>query len=165
MKKLLALIFSAALLLCACRDASPAGTTVTEEFDGIKITVSVPDGWSYLPVRSDEIFELQHQGIQLFDGDIPEQHEMYDGEIFVAVAANGHAESYIDSLKELSENEPTEEKLTTSAGYNLKIIKTNGLPEYAVFEDIPEMCIFFDVDKSNETVAYNVINTIKIEKE
>lgn len=165
MKKIVAFTVAAALLLCACRAASPAGTEIAEEFDGIKITLSVPDGWSYLAVRSDEVFELQHQGVQLFEGDIPESPEMYDGTLFVAVAASGRAESYIESLGETSEKELAEENLVTSQGYSLRMIDADGLPVYAVFEEYPEMCIFFDLDKSAEITAYNIINTIKIEKD
>ena len=165
MKKIIAMIISTMLLLTACGEKVYAGTDIAEEFDGIKISLHMPEGWNYRAVRSDEVFELQHQGIQLFDGDIPEQKEMYDGELFVAVAANGHAESYIESLGEASEKEITEEKLVTSKGYNLRIISADGLPEYAVFEDLPEMCIFFDTDSDGLGMIYNIINTINIEKE
>ena len=164
MKKIIAFLLTAALLLCGCGEKVLAGAQITEDFDGIKISLTVPEGWNYLAVRSDEVFELQHQGIQLFDGDIPEQREMYDGKLFVAIAANGHADSYIDSLRELSAKEFTEESLTTSVGYSVKLISADGLPDYATFDDYPEMCIFFDLDGDDLTMAYNIINTIKIEK-
>lgn len=164
MKKIIAFLLAAAMLLCSCGEKVYAGTDITEDFDGVKISLHVPEGWNYLAVRSDEVFELQHQGIQLYDGDIPEQREMYGGRLFVAVAANGHAESYIDSLTELSEKEYSEESLVTSAGYGVKLISADGLPEYATFDDYPEMCIFFGIDGDSLEMAYNIINTIKIEK-
>ena len=165
MKKIIALVISAMFLLSACGEKVYAGTDIAEEFDGIKISLHMPEGWNYRAVRSDGVFELQHQGIQLFDGDIPEQKGMYDGRLFIAVAANGHAESYIDSLGETSEKDITEEKLVTSKGYNLRMISADGKPKYAAFEDLPEMCIFFDLDGDDLVMAYNIINTINIEKE
>ena len=165
MKKIIALVISAMFLLSACGEKVYAGTDIAEEFDGVKISLHMPEGWNYRAVRSDGVFELQHQGIQLFNGDIPEQKEMYDGRLFIAVAANGHAKSYIDSLGEALEKDLAEEMLVTSKGYSLRMISADGKPEYAVFEDLPEMCIFFDLDENDLAMAYNIINTISIEKE
>lgn len=142
------------------------GKRITEtSFENRTISLTLPEGWNYLTISNSEIFDLQHTGIQLFDGEIPEQREMYDGKLYIAIAASGFAKSHVDSWVDMGK-EFTEEAHITSAGDDMKLYYVDGLPEYATFDYYSEMCVFFDLNENDDLdVIFGIIDSISFEDE
>lgn len=167
MKRILVILLAAVLLLCSCGEKTPGidGESISQTFlDTYTINLTVPTGWNYLVISDSDMFELQHYGIQLFDGEIPEHPEMYDGKLYVAIAASGFAKTHIDSWVEMGKDF-IEEAYTTKAGCAMKLYYVDGLPEYATFDDYPEMCVFFDLNKDDDLdMIFGIIDSIKLER-
>lgn len=183
MKRILMLLF-ATVLLCSCGENAPY---VSNEVDGSKaevnnedysddkeknvtsisetfydriISLAIPESWNALRI-SDDIFDLQHIGIQLFEGEIPQKREMYDGKLFIAIAASGNAANYIDDYSALG-TEFIEDTYTSKSGYKMTLYYIDGLPDYATFDDYPEMCIFFDLNNSDDVdVIFEIVDSIE----
>lgn len=176
MKRILILLFAVTTLLCCCGEKSPntfddnnvpkdtvndpnpavvekepvnTGNSVIQAFDSCTISLTIPKNWNSLTISESDIFELQHIGIQLFDSEIPEQREMYDGKLFVAITASGFAKTYVDSWAEIGKDF-IEKTYTTKTGYVMKVYYVDGLPEYATFDDYSDMCVFFDLSENDE---------------
>lgn len=145
---------------------SHAGKRITEtSFENRTISLTLPEGWNYLTISNSEIFDLQHTGIQLFDGEIPEQREMYDGKLYIAIAASGFAKRHVDSWVDMGK-EFTEEAHITSAGDDMKLYYVDGLPEYATFDNYSEMCVFFNLNENDDLdVIFGIIDSISFESE
>lgn len=183
MKRLLMLLF-AAVLLCSCGENAPDVsnevdgskaevnnedysddkeknvTSISETFYDRTISLAIPESWNALRI-SDDIFDLQHIGIQLFEGKIPKQREMYDGKLFVAVAASGNAANYVDDYSALG-TEFTKDTYTSESGYKMTLYYVDGLPDYATFDDYPDMCVFFDLNSSDDMdVIFEIIDSIE----
>ena len=50
------------------------------------MSVKCPNDWNKVDIVYSDDFPQQHTGLQLFDGEIPEQPEIIDGKIFIASA-------------------------------------------------------------------------------
>lgn len=167
MKRILVILFAAVLLLCSCGEKAPGidGKSISQPFlDTYTINLTVPNGWNYLVISDSDMFELQHNGIQLFDSEIPEHPEMYDGKLYVAKAASGFAKTYVDTWIEMGKDF-TEEAHTTKSGLAMKLYYVDGLPEYATFDDYSALCVFFDLDKDDDLdMIFAILDSVKLEK-
>ena len=125
-----------------------------------KVTVKCPPDWNELAIVYSDNFPQQHTGIQLFNGKIPEQLEIIDGKIFIASATSGFADGHLKDRYSISDFESFE----TSKGYKLKIYYGNDdFPEFALFEEYPDMCIFFDIESEEEIAEIvSIVNSIEI---
>lgn len=137
--------------------------TVRYDFDGCTIGVTVLEGWNYYAVADDGIMELQHVGIQLYDGEAPEQKEMYGGKLFVAVAANGRASTHVDAWTDMG-TQFTEEAYTCESGAGMKLYYLDGRLDYATFDDYSELCVFFNLDDGDRLDdILKIVDTVKYE--
>lgn len=137
--------------------------TVRYDFDGCVIGVTVPEGWNYYVVANDGIIEPQHVGIQLYDGEVPEQKELYGGKLFVAAAANGRASTYVDSWTDMG-TPFTEEAYTTESGTGMKLYYLDGRLDYATFDDYSELCVFFNLDDDSVDEVLGIVDSIEFER-
>ncbi len=125
-----------------------------------KVSVKCPNDWNKVDIVYSDDFPQQHTGLQLFDGEIPEQLEIIDGKIFIASATSGFADGHLKDRYSISDFESFE----TSKGYKLKIYYGNDdFPEFALFEEYPDMCIFFDIESEEEIAEIvSIVNSIEI---
>lgn len=146
------------------RSTEVVGKVITEKFEDFTISVTVPESWNYFVVANDGIIEPQHVGIQLYDGEVPEQKELYGGKLFVAAAANGRAETYLGI--EVDIKTPfTMEAYTTESGRGMKLYYIDGKLEFATFDDYPEMCVFFDLNESDDlNTVFAIIDSIDFKR-
>ncbi len=146
----------------ATKETAPVMTAdsvknVARDFDGVSISVDIPVRWQSYTV---EDYGLQHVGIQIYDGEIPEQREMYGGKLFIASAASGRAQSYIESQEELGISYDVSD-YTTALGYKMKLFYRDGVLDYAAFDDFAGMCIFFDLGEQDDmSVIFRIIDSI-----
>ena len=143
MKKMIALLCAALLLAVSCALAD--GNTVVEFRDALRLNGSLPDGYSYTLINSDDSSLLGQ--IASADPDAPV--------LAVSVAFNDN-DSYIraESLKDLSEEElglirdsfgdsnVTFDTLTTASGDVLMVVRENG----AQFLDFYAVCRGYEID-------------------
>ena len=121
------------------------------------INVCCPKAWNEYCVTID----MQYMGIQLFNGEIPKQLEVLDGDIYIACATSGFADTYAYSSGYTNYDA---ESFTTENGYKLKIYYNESkLPVFATFDDYSDMCIFFSVETTEEIPEIlNIINSIEL---
>ncbi len=135
---------------------------VTRNFDIMSVSVDIPESWQSYTL---EDYSLQHIGIQLYDGAIPAQREMYGGKLFVAEAVSGFAQSYIESQEALGVSYDVSD-YTAASGYKMKLCYRNGVLDYATFDDFKSMCIFFDLDEQDDMrVIFGIIDSIVLSAE
>ena len=148
----------------ATKETTPLTTAesvknISRNFDGQIINVDIPVSWQSYTL---EDYDLQHVGIQLYDGEIPAQREMYGGKLFIASAASGFAQSCTE-YQETRRDSYDVSDYTTASGYKMKLCYRGGIPEYATFDDFRDMCIFFDLDGQDDTdVIFRIIDSIVI---
>ena len=146
----------------ASKETAPLTTAesvknVTRNFDGQVISVDIPIRWQSYTL---EDYSLQHVGIQIYDGDIPAQREMYGGKLFIASAVSGFAQSYIESQEALGVSYDVSD-YTTASGYKMKLCYRDGVLDYATFDDFKSMCIFFDLDEQDDmSVIFGIIDSV-----
>lgn len=139
--------------------------TVRYNLGDCDFSVTVPKSWSYFTVMADGIIEPQHVGIQFYDGDIPEQKELYGGKLFVAVAVNGRAQTHVDGWQETG-TPFVEETYTTDSGAGMKLYYLDGKLDFATFDDRPELCVFFNLDDDDSVDdILKIVDTVKYESE
>ena len=137
--------------------------TVRYNLGDCDFSVTVPKSWSYFTVMADEIIEPQHVGIQFYDGDIPEQKELYGGKLFVAVAVNGRAQTHVDGWQDTG-TPFVEETYTTDSGAGMKLYYLDGKLDFATLDDCPELCVFFNLDDGdNVDDILKIVDTVKYE--
>ncbi len=130
---------------------------VTRDFDGQFISVDIPVRWKTYTL---EDYDLQHVGIQIYDGDIPEQREMYGGKMFIASAVSGRAQSYLESQEALGVTYDVSD-YTTASGHGMKLCYRDGVLDYATFDKFSSMCIFFDLDGQDDmSVIFRIIDSV-----
>lgn len=135
---------------------------VTRNFDIMSVSVDIPESWQSYTL---EDYSLQHIGIQLYDGAIPAQREMYGGKLFVAEAVSGFAQSYIESQEALGVSYDVSD-YTAASGYKMKLCYRDGVLDYATFDDFKSMCIFFDLDEQDDMrVIFRIIDSIVLSAE
>ena len=146
----------------ATKETAPLTTAeslknVTRNFDGQVISVDIPVRWQSYTL---EDYSLQHVGIQIYDGDIPAQREMYGGKLFIASAVSGFAQSYIESQEALGVSYDVSD-YTSASGYKMKLCYRDGVLDYATFDDFKSMCIFFDLDEQDDmSVIFGIIDSV-----
>ena len=130
---------------------------ISSDVCGYEINVCFPEEWNEYLVTTD----TQFMGIQLFNGEVPEQLEIIDGNIYIAVATHGFADRYV---YDAGYDKCEKENLTTKNGYGLIIYyDKNGMPIFATFDDYKYMCIFFDVETKEEIPEImNIVDSIEI---
>lgn len=144
------------------KETSPVTTAdsvknVTRDFDGMTVSADIPVRWHSYTV---EDYDLQHIGIQIYDGEIPEQREMYGGKMFIASAVSGRAQSYLESQEVLGVSYDVSD-YTTASGYKMKLCYRDGVLDYATFDDFSSMCIFFDLSEQDDmSVIFGIIDSI-----
>ncbi len=139
--------------------------TVKYDFGGCVISVTVPEGWNDFVVEEDGIIEPQHFGIQLYDGEVPEQKELYGGKLFVAVAANGRAKAHVDAWADM-ETPFTEEAYTSESGAGMKLYYLDGKLDFATFDDYSELCVFFNLDDGDSVQdILKIVDSVKYESQ
>ena len=122
-----------------------------------KISVSYPSNWNELCIQASDEFDWQHTGIQLFNGQLPEQPEILDGDIYIYEVSNGFANT--------AEYENFEvESFTTANGYSVEIYyNKDNLPVFIAFDGYPSLCIFLDANCNCEiSTIVKIINSIDI---
>ncbi len=139
--------------------------TVRYDLGDCDFSVTVPKSWSYFTVMADGIIEPQHVGIQFYDGDIPEQKELYGGKLFVAVAVNGRAQTHVDGWQDTG-TPFIEETYTSESGTEMKLYYLDGRLDFATFDDYPELCVFFNLDDGDSVEdILKIVDTVKYESE
>lgn len=130
---------------------------ISSDVCGYEINVCFPEEWNEYLVTTD----TQFMGIQLFNGEVPEQLEIIDGNIYIAVATHGFADRYV---YDAGYDKCEKENFTTKNGYGLIIYyDKNGMPIFATFDDYKYMCIFFDVETKEEIAEIvSIVNSIEI---
>lgn len=130
---------------------------ISSDVCGYEINVCFPEEWNEYLVTTD----TQFMGIQLFNGEVPEQLEIIDGNIYIAVATHGFADRYV---YDAGYDKCEKENFTTKNGYGLIIYyDKNGMPIFATFDDYKYMCIFFDVETKEEIPEImNIVDSIEI---
>ena len=130
---------------------------ISSDVCGYEINVCFPKEWNEYLVTTD----TQFMGIQLFNGEVPEQLEIIDGNIYIAVATHGFADRYV---YDAGYDKCEKENFTTKNGYGLIIYyDKNGMPIFATFDDYKYMCIFFDVETKEEIPEIiNIVDSIEI---
>ena len=130
---------------------------ISSDVCGYEINVCFPEKWNEYLVTTD----TQFMGMQLFNGEVPEQLEIIDGNIYIAVATHGFADRYV---YDAGYDKCEKENFTTKNGYGLIIYyDKNGMPTFATFDDYKDICIFFDVESKEEiTEIMNIVNSIEI---
>ncbi len=137
--------------------------TVRYDSGGCVISMTVPESWNDFVVEEDGIIEPQHIGIQFYDGEVPEQKELYGGKLFVAVAVNGRAQTHVEGWQDTG-TPFVEETYTTDSGAGMKLYYIDGQLDFATFDDRPELCVFFDLDDGDSVDdILEIVDTVKYE--